>query len=123
MKKDIYGNAVTYLFHDDDEAGSRWQTVGYHYIRRQESQTKHLVEQVDGGKEKTAQPRVAVTPWLGLWPQVEQNVGNHQHREEHADPRDHHQRNLSKRIDQQVEVQHQPGGRVKKQNRQEIWKL
>lgn len=122
-KKDFYGNVVTYLFHDDDEARSRWQTVAHHDIRRQEPQTKHLVEQVDGGKEETAQPGVAGAPWLGLWPQLEQTERNHQRREEHADPRAHHQRNLSKRIDQQVEVQHQPGRREEKQNRQGIWKI
>lgn len=61
-KKNIHGNVVTYLFHDDDEARSRWQTVGHNYICRQEPQTKHLVEQVDGGKEETAQPGVAITP-------------------------------------------------------------
>lgn len=105
---------VKYLFHDDNEAGSRRQTVCHHNISGQESQTKHLVEQVYGGKKETAQPRVAVAPRLGLGPQVEQSVGNHQHREEHADPRAHHQGNLSKGIDQQVEVQNQPGMRVKK---------
>lgn len=36
---------VIYLFQDDDEAGSRWKTVGHHHIRRQESQTQTLVEQ------------------------------------------------------------------------------
>lgn len=59
----MYSNlAMTDLFHDDDEAGSRWQTVGHYDVGGQESQSKELVEQVDGDKEDTAQPGVAVIP-------------------------------------------------------------
>lgn len=100
---------IIYLFHDDNEAWGRWQSIGYHNICRQESQTKHLVNQVYRGKEQSTQPGVTVTPRLGLWPQVEQGVRNQQHRQEHADPRAHHQRDLSKCIDQQVKVQNQSG--------------
>lgn len=38
---------------------------------------------------------------------MEKRVGNQQSREEHADPCAYHQRDLSKRIDEQVKVQHQ----------------
>lgn len=99
---------VLYLFQDDDEAGCRWQTVGHHHICWQESQTQSLVEQEYRAKEQTAQAGVTKRPRLSLWPQVEQSIGNQQHRQEHADPCAHHQRELSKCIDQQVKVQHQP---------------
>ncbi len=112
---------VIYLFQDDDEAGCRWQTVGHYHIRRQESQTQSLVEQEHRAKQQTVQPGVTVRPRLGLWPQVELGVGNQQHRQEHADPRAHHQRELSKRIDQQVKVQHQ--SEAEEMKRWETWRI
>lgn len=111
--KHITALLVIYLFQDDDEARCRWQTVSHNYICRQETQTQSLVEQEQRGEQQTVQP--GVTAGLGLWPQVEQGVGNQQHRQEHADPRAHHQRDLSERIDQQVKVQHQPGDREMEQ--------
>lgn len=45
---------------------------------------------------------------------MEQSVWNQQHREEHADPGAHHQGELSKRIHQQVKVQHQSAPKDKK---------
>lgn len=50
---------------------------------------------------------MAVGARVALCPQVEQGVGNKQHRQKHADPRAHHQRELPKGIDQQIKLQHQ----------------
>lgn len=50
---------------------------------------------------------MAVGAGVALCPQVEQGVGNKQHRQKHADPRAHHQRELPKGIDQQIKLQHQ----------------
>lgn len=69
---------------------------------------------------------MTIKPRLGLRPQVEQGVGNHQHRQEHADPCAHHQRDLSKRIDQQVKVQHQSeakGDKVEMRNLKDLTKF
>ncbi|TNN89248.1 hypothetical protein EYF80_000536 [Liparis tanakae] len=98
-----------YLFQDDDEARCRRETVGHHHICRQESHTHSLVEQEYTAKHQTAPLGVRVRPSLGLCPQVEQRVRDQQHGQEHADPRAHHQGELSKRIDQQVKVQHHGG--------------
>lgn len=98
---------TSYLLQNDNEAGSRWQTVGHHHIHRQESQAQTLVEQVQRGKQQAVHPGVAMTPRLAMGPQVEHGEGNQQRRQKHAYPRAHHQRDLSKCVDQQVEIKHQ----------------
>lgn len=104
---------VIYLFQDDDEAGCGREAVGHHHVRRQESHSHSLVEEEHRAKQQAAQPGVRGRPTLGLHPQVEEGVGDQQHRQEHADPRAQHQRELSKRIDQQVKVQHRSEGEKK----------
>lgn len=111
--KHITALLVIYLLQDDDEARCRRQAVSHDHICRQETQTQSLVEQEQRGEQQTVQP--GVTAGLGLWPQVEQGVGNQQHRQEHADPCAHHQGDLAERINQQVKVQHQSGDRETKQ--------
>lgn len=98
---------TSYLLQNDDEAGSRWQTVGHRHIHWQECQAQTLVEQVQRGKQQAVHPGVPVTTRLALGPQVEQGEGNQQHRQKHANPCAHHQGELSKRVDQQVKIQHQ----------------
>lgn len=98
---------MTYLLQNNDEAGSRWQTVGYRHIHWQEAQAQTLVEQVQRAKQQAVHPGGTVAPRLALGPQVEQAEGNQQHRQKHANPRAHHQGDLSKGIDQQVEIQYQ----------------
>lgn len=105
-----------YLFQDDDEAGCRRHTVGNHHKCGKESQAQSLVEQEYRTKRQSVQP--GVRPRLGLGPQVEQGVGNQQHRQEHADPRADHQRELSKCVDQQVKFQHQSEAKKKKSTRE-----
>lgn len=101
------GPVTSYLLQNDDEARSRWQSVGYHHIHWQESQAQTLVEQVQRGKQQAVHPGVPVTTRLALGPQVEQGEGNEQHGQKHANPRAHHQGELSKCVDQQVKIQHQ----------------